>query len=485
MTAVSTSRAPSLPKGKAIHPGFKARPVLADASECWRVEAHPSSSECSLWRLSLTVALDVRHAPPVPVTVQTSCGELLGEWSIHVPCPFEPFLLTLSAAQAGKVREGGIHLSVPPEHEGLIWFFTEGPDAPAARRLLPQLYPLPDSDRPAAFRQTLFSLASLQPFGWLEGCVMDGLKEYGTPEALAALEQHWRYFGAESPGGLLYCDPQSRPVRNEAYGREGGLPFASLDALPALRSAPDLAAIWSRFALSFNAEEAAAGDANDYTSEGCYTVAYPCAVAARLTGDPRLAEAALDVLRRRIGSLWQSTQLSQGRTRHGRRTFVNWGRGIAWFLLGIIRSTPYLEERPEVEELLRPAFQEVATWVSRFPLLEEGLWASYLDDPGSGAEASGSCGIAAALALGVKQGWLPAEVLPLCHAVRRGALAKVTPEGWLGGVSQINRGGDALQRGGYRVHSAMGMGLLGLLDAALLPMEPAGDSKNHPIEWCK
>ncbi|HWL53683.1 MAG TPA: glycoside hydrolase family 88 protein [Chthoniobacteraceae bacterium] len=471
MTPASIFPAPSLPTGAAIHPGFKARPVLADADRCWRVEAHPSERESALWRLSLTVALDVRHAPPVPVAVETCCGERLGQWSIHVPCPFEPFFLTLSSAQARKVAQSGIRLSLPPELEGLIWFFTDAPEIASARRFLPQLYPEPPGGRAAAFRRTLFSLASLQPFSWLEGCVMDGLKEYGTPQALEALEQHWRYFGAGSPNGLFYCDPRSRPVRNAVYGREGGLPFASLDVLSALRSAPAFAGIWSRFALAFNAAEAAAGDANDYTAEGCYTVAYPSAVAARLTGDPRLAEAALEVLDRRIGSLWHGGALSQGRTRLGRRTFVNWGRGIAWFLLGIIRSVPYLAEHVGVEERLRPVFEEVATWVTRFPLLEEGLWASYADDPGSGAETSGSCGIAAALALGVRQEWLPVEMLSLCRTVRQGALAKVNAEGWLGGVSQINRGGDALQRGGYRIHSAMGMGLLGLLDATLQSMD--------------
>jgi len=48
-----------------------------------------------------------------------------------------------------------------------------------------------------------------------------------------------------------------------------------------------------------------------------------------------------------------------------------------------------------------------------------------------------------------------------------GLKTHLTPDGFLGGVSQSNKGGEALQRGSYRVIFQMAMGLMAQLVAAL------------------
>jgi len=48
-----------------------------------------------------------------------------------------------------------------------------------------------------------------------------------------------------------------------------------------------------------------------------------------------------------------------------------------------------------------------------------------------------------------------------------GLMQHLTPDGLLKQVAQSNKGGETLQRSGYRVISQMGMGLMGQLYAYL------------------
>lgn len=80
----------------------------------------------------------------------------------------------------------------------------------------------------------------------------------------------------------------------------------------------------------------------------------------------------------------------------------------------------------------------------------------------------GSAGIAAALALGVKAGLLSAAMREPAARAAQALSAALTPDGFLKGVAQVNKGGEALQRDDYRVISQFGMGLLAQLYAALV-----------------
>ncbi|MBC7927866.1 MAG: glycoside hydrolase family 88 protein, partial [Bryobacteraceae bacterium] len=84
-------------------------------------------------------------------------------------------------------------------------------------------------------------------------------------------------------------------------------------------------------------------------------------------------------------------------------------------------------------------------------------------------DTSGSAGIAAALAIGVREGWLDAKARSAAAKTLAGLRAHLTPDGFLGGVTQANKAGEGLQRGDYRVIYQMGVGIMGQLIAALDP----------------
>jgi rhamnogalacturonyl hydrolase YesR len=96
------------------------------------------------------------------------------------------------------------------------------------------------------------------------------------------------------------------------------------------------------------------------------------------------------------------------------------------------------------------------------------LWSVYLDDPAAGSDTSASAGLAAALAMGANAGWLGADALAAAHRADAALARHLTPDGFLGGAAQLNRGGDALQRGGYRVLGQFALGLYGQLRANLI-----------------
>jgi rhamnogalacturonyl hydrolase YesR len=93
------------------------------------------------------------------------------------------------------------------------------------------------------------------------------------------------------------------------------------------------------------------------------------------------------------------------------------------------------------------------------------LWSVYLGEEQTGSDTSGSAAIAAGLALGAKLGLIAkAETERTAREAARHALAGFVPhlaaDGMLGGVAQLNRGGEPLQRGGFRVLAPFAMGLL-------------------------
>jgi rhamnogalacturonyl hydrolase YesR len=120
---------------------------------------------------------------------------------------------------------------------------------------------------------------------------------------------------------------------------------------------------------------------------------------------------------------------------------------------------------PGMSELRKEA-ERIADAVLRMRQ-PDGLWSCFLDRPETGIDTSGSAGIAAALAWGARYGLLSSDHLAPARAAHASLATYLTPDGLLTGVAQHNAGGEALQSGGYRVLSQMGMGLLAQLHAAL------------------
>ena len=208
---------------------------------------------------------------------------------------------------------------------------------------------------------------------------------------------------------------------------------------------------------------------NTWTTEGCYTVAYPLAAIAQVRQDPELAQVALDQLRYRTQYLADESAIYQRATLAGEQAYRNWGRGVAWYLLGTIKTLAILKKSfgeldgtHEVQQAFVAATQMIKSHRNA-----QGLWYGYLDESATEVDASASAGIAAAMAWGVRLGILPKKNLRAARTTYRALHDYLTPDGFLTQVSQINRGGEDLQRSGYRVISQFGMGLMGQLKAAL------------------
>jgi unsaturated rhamnogalacturonyl hydrolase len=482
-----------LPEGKRLPQGWTAVQVGSEDAESvlelkWQDadgladslfigEQEAASAITSDYRLRISVALDYREAQYVEARL-LSTGERVGRFDIRFAYVFQPFEITLSREQAAAALREGVSLVVDGGEQPLWIFDEQGGDA--QRQLLaPHLLVgervsnSAQNDRKlAAAMNTLSSLSSLQPFGWMEGCVLDGLfalrQVLGAERVDPALDVHLaQYLDAE--GRLLYEDLHGRKADGTFTTIEATLPLAVIAKYrtehPVVKQA---IAFWDARGAS---GDGAVIDDDTVSAEGAYTVAYPLAAIASRHGRVDLAQQAVrQVLLRR-------DCLAQGRDVYLRyhqnsdtHTFRNWARAFAWYMLGTTRTYIELRESAfaglpgvaEIEhELIRVA--EVSlTWRQ-----SEGLWSNFLDEADIGIDTSGSAGIAAALALGVRHGVLSSHYLEVAEESLNALADYLTPDGILSGVAQHNAGGPELQRGGYRVLSQMGLGLLGQLYAAV------------------
>ena len=421
--------------------------------------------------LRFAAALDYRNRATVAVR-SAADGAALGAAEVRFTQPFQPFSVPLSPAAAKVAAGDGVILSLD-RGRGPLFLLAAGGGVPPA--LAPHLL-LPGTDGPwAEFFRRFGSRASLQPFGWMEGCVLDGLLDLaentGRPEMRATAADHLALF---APAGQLdYEDSRGRPVRGRASGIESTLPFAA-----AARLDPDtpLSGIAFRFweeradAAGVVADGGAGpGGLRNLTAEGSYTVGYPMAVIARARGDERLADRALTQIRVRQAALFDGTEYHRVRSAGGGKSDRGWARGVAWHLLGAARTLSVLRDRTDLGELI-DGFRALADWAVARQLpagaADGGLWSVFLHEPALAPDTSGSAGIAAALAIGVNRGWLGDRHAAAADRTRAALTGFLTPDGFLGGASQANKGGRGLQASNYRVVYQMGMGLAAQLIAA-------------------
>lgn len=420
--------------------------------------------------LRLTTAVDDRELRQVEIRLAGG-GRTLGVLDLRYAHAIETFQLPLTGEAVRELTQRGIELRLLGAGSPL-WFFTwsgpseRGPNLPV--EFQPHLLTVSGpTDRRREFLHRLASLASLQTFGWMEGCVLDGLHDLGAGRDGAAFRraaaEHWRIF-LPADGRLTYETPRSASVENRIYGIEGGLPFADLARREPASSLLDL---FIAFCRRNTRSDGAIQDGDTLSAEGSYTVGYPLAVIAAARRDRALAEIALRQLQLRRDRLWHEGAIWLRRTDADSRTFRGWARGVTWHALGVARSIPPLRELGVDTASLEEELRRIAAWV--LPLQRpDGLWSCYVEDREKGlTDTSGSAGIAAALALGHRHGVLPDATAAAARSALRALEGHLTPDGLLDGAAQSNRGGEALQRSDYRVLSQMGMGLLAQLIAAL------------------
>jgi unsaturated rhamnogalacturonyl hydrolase len=424
-------------------------------------------------RLRFTTALDDLEEKSVQATLAGS-GETLGTFDLRYADALQTWEIPIPASVLPLVRAEGVALRLARGSKPLYVLcgaFGGDEEGGASDGLRPHLmFPSVGVDRWSEFQDRLCSLDSLETFGWHEGCVLDGildLRDAGAnPQADVAAKRHLDHYLAKD-GGLIYEGPRGEPCDGRVYSIEGTLPFAAL-----ARVYPDhpLLSLASAFWKERIAANGAALDGKIATAEGCYTVAYPMAWLAKVRKQEVMAQMALRELRLRQDQLLAGGDLY---LRHnagtGERTYKNWARGVAWYLLGLTRTLIVLGDRPDVEDL-REECRRAAQWAQIRQ--RNGLWNNYLDDPQARPDTAGSAGIAGALALAAKHGLLGSEAQTVAaRTLAARTLAALTPhltpDGLLTGVAPSNKGGEPLQRAPYRVIKKTGMGLVGVLLAAL------------------
>lgn len=460
-----------LPPGKRLPRGWTAVP-LGGRAEPLRLEwprgddAPPAAGKEG--RLRIAAALDFRGEAQVEVVLAGS-GESLGVIDIRYAYAFQPFELLLDGEKAEAARREGVELFAREEGPPL-WMFDALADDEERRAFAPHLLTGCGMAGANGFLARFASLASLQPFGWMEGCVLDGLHALrpllGAAVVDRVIERHLVQF-IDEDGKLRYED---------LYGRSADDAFTTIEAtLPLgviVKQRPDHPVV--RRAVAFwdaHGSGGAIADGDMVSAEGLYTVAYPLAAVASRQGRPELAAAAVRQALVRRDRLARGSHVYLRYYENGNRhEFRSWSRAFAWYMLGLARTWIELRDAgwlslpgaADMERELRRAAEAALAW--RGP---ERLWYCFLDEPHTGVETSGSAGIAAAMALGASAGVLSPEYGAAARECWDALLQRLTPDGLLGGVAQHNAGGMALQRSGYRVLSQMGMGLMAQLYAAL------------------
>ncbi|RRJ98962.1 glucuronyl hydrolase [Opitutaceae bacterium TAV4] len=446
--------------------------------------------------LRISVSVDDRERKIVTASLART-GAMIGQFDLRYSHSLEPWQIQLNAGTFAAALAQGVRLTLTQATTPL-WIFSPGlPDGakPLEPHLLADLAPAAgtnadeNGNKTAAFFRLLGSVASVQTFGWMEGCVLDALHALNLADSgekngkmdtrwSDAIDAHFALF-ITPDNRLVYENPRGQPSDGRIYGIEGTLPFAVLAKRHPGHPLLDMLLAYYRGHLNADGSFCAP---ESYTAEGSYTIAYPLAVIAAQRRDVALANLAANVLRQRRERLRRPDGLWLRHHPNDTRTFRSWARGVAWYLLGLVRTLEQLPPAGDGSQLvdtrdLRDEFRAAASWAFGYQRAT-GLWGCYLDGGEDTADdSSGSAGIAAALALGVRLGLFAGAdegsgvtataarmAAERCWA---GLLPHLTPDGFLDGTAQSNRGGESLQRAPYRVLSPMAMGLMGQLAAAL------------------
>ncbi len=447
----------ALPAGKRSPFGWQTA-VIGDVP--LRLEWPELPAHVAPTRLRLTVGLDVRDEKLIEAFVP-STGRVVGTFDVRFGCIFQVFEIPMQHADVADIRREGLGFRCTKGAP--LRVFTMGKGMPL--ELQPHLLVPGATTGMAEYFSRMNSFACVQSFSWQGGCVLDGLLDLSAVPAHAGLKDAARRQLAQFviADRLVYENHVSNVSDGRIYGIEGTLPFA---ALAKLEPTSPLLALPIEFWAKLHDPEHVIIDGGHTSTEGSYTVGYPLAVIGRARGDEAMQQLALTQLRVRQARLfdgetfWRTREAADGKK--GNR---NWARGIAWQVLGVARTLRALGPRKDTADI-HASFVQLAAWAQRFQR-PDGLWSCFVDEPATPPDTAGSAGIAAALAIGAQQGWLGATARTCAEKCLGGLSTHLTPDGFLGGVAQANKGGEQLQRGNYRVIYQMGMGLMAQLIAAL------------------
>lgn len=408
----------------------------------------------------ITSAIDIREEVTLEVFLPDT-GERIAMLDIKYAHPFQPFEAPIENKWLPKIILQGIGLRMV-KGNNVVWFYQADTKRGDNLGLQPQLLAGKYPGTKADLFENLYSMNSFSPFGWMGGCVMDALLEMsrkGDRKAKKTLQKQLGFF-LDNSKGIIFENPNTIPLDGTFNSIEDFLPFAAIVSLypehPSVQKAVD-------YCLQRMKPDGLISSGDHVTTEGCYTVAYPLAQIAIVRNDRRLAGIALDQLVHRIHYLSDSEAVFQ-RNDLGKGTgFRNWGRGIVWYVLGIAKTINLMEnstfaDLPQLEGL-KTEFVRVMNWASPFQD-KNGMWCSFIDRTETLPDTTATVGIATAMAWGVRLKLLPESYLEKSELAGVGLQKYLTADGFLTHVSQINRGGEALQENGYRAISQFALGLM-------------------------
>lgn len=434
----------------------------------WKNTPAPGT-DCS-FRIALMDTSEMQNLVEVSLI---GSGKVIGQFDIRKASTFQPSELRLPKEDAAAAIKEGIRLR-QTLGEVVLWVVTGVSDGeqPTPKELTPHLLPLVKTDPVAEYFNRMETLATVGYFGWCEGCTLDGLLQLsllpGKQHYRKTLEQHLSLF-FKKDGRFIYENPRGKANDNRIGGIESMLPWAPLAVVdPKHPSFGPLEAKWA--SMEKNDAEGCIIDGKTTTSEGAYTVGYPMAILAKQRGDKALAERAVVQLLVRQKRFFDGVAFTRVAKTQPDGTIIpgdnrNWCRGITWQILGMARVIETLDGFIDMTEA-KKEYVRLVEWLTPYQL-DNGLWSVFVDEKQLTADAGGSAGIAAAIAIGVKHGWLPSSHRATAEKAWKGLVANLTPDGLLKGTSQSNWGGEGLQRSDYRVIYQMSMGLMAQLHAAL------------------
>lgn len=426
--------------------------------------AHQATVNAACY-LRLTVAVDERVEHVIRVA-NVKSGKVYGDIAVRFASPGQVLGLELSYSDSNEVLRDGISLAV---EKGAcpLWLVAPGPNAPGS--ILPHLALSEGEATIDGFLDVFCSPASIQPCDWMGICVLDGLgdwAELGLDRAAAALNgQLDCYF---DPAKGRRENVRGNPCDGEPGGPESTGPFARLAIQCGRAGHPALALAEMGFEKYLHPQLNVVG--RSIVAETSYNIAYPMMALAVHSGKDEYFSRALRQLEinRQYLSGTDVLWLRYYGNERG-HFFRSWSRGVAWYFLGLIRTLSLLNPGDRPAGLVAEACR-MARWVSRRQL-ESGLWPCFFDEPATLPDTSGCAGIAAAVAIGVRQGILPVDGLPTARRTYVALLdGYLDPDGWLRGVAPSNKGEAAavdLQRTNCRIIAPWGMGLFAQLAAAL------------------
>jgi len=457
-----------LPENKRIPFGWKAFALSPEGKSLLLRPNAAVDNQYAEYRLRLATAVDMREEKLVQVRIANS-QRIVGELDIRYSPVLHLYELAIPSEYIELITKYGIELKVVKGKQPAWFFSSTSYDSDSKNTFLPQIVAIPSQppEPTEAFLSQLMSLNTLQPFGWMEGCVLDGLwqlyQRKDLEKAKTTIENHLaKFFDAQ--GNFVHEDPRSTPHDNRISGIESTLPFAVLSSLypdhPLLEKVLD-------FWQSHRKESGIVVDNSMVSAEGNYTIAYPMAVLADQRGDTALMELATlqFQLRRKLLTDQQGNYYLRYHPDTQAHSFRFWARGLAWYMLGLARALPLAENYVSTEDL-KEEFNRIAETVVSYQR-PDGLWHCFIDHSSVAVDTSGSAGIAAALASGATDNLLDRSFLDAATKTWQGLQSYITPDGFLTGGAQSNRGGLALQESNYRVITQMGMGLMGQLYACI------------------